>query len=178
MLLSKTSPGDLLARLAQQFKARPFSAPRALAHGDLQTLSAYFWPGRFRPKDTSPDEERLFEVAADGRVLARCRWQARPTQHPTVVIWHGIEGSSSSAYMLATADKAFAAGFNVLRVNVRNCGGTEHLTPTLYHGGLSADARAVTEQLINLDHLPQIFIVGFALGGNIVLKRDGEYGAR
>ncbi|HSQ22935.1 MAG TPA: alpha/beta fold hydrolase [Pyrinomonadaceae bacterium] len=78
--------------------------------------------------------------------------------------------------MVSTADKAFRAGFNVVRVNVRNCGGTEHLSPSLYHGGLTHDARVVIEELIHTDHLPRLFVAGFSLGGNMVLKLAGEYG--
>ena len=72
--------------------------------------------------------------------------------------------------------KAFRAGFNVIRVNIRNCGGTEHLTRALYHGGLSGDVRAVIEELIERDRLTRIFALGFSLGGNQVLKLAGEYG--
>jgi uncharacterized protein len=78
--------------------------------------------------------------------------------------------------MLATANKAFRAGFNVVRVNYRNCGGTEHLSPTLYHAGLTSDLRAVIDELIARDRLSRIFIAGFSLGGNMVLKLAGEYG--
>ena len=87
-----------------------------------------------------------------------------------------MEGSVDSVYMWSTADKAFRAGFNVVRVNYRNCGGTEHLTPTLYHGGMSADLRGVINELIAKDGLKRIFPIGFSLGGNMVLKLAGEYG--
>jgi predicted alpha/beta-fold hydrolase len=78
--------------------------------------------------------------------------------------------------MLAMAAKGFRAGFNIIRVNLRNCGGTEHLTPTLYHGGLSADLRAVVKELTEKDQISQMFLAGFSLGGNMVLKLAGEYG--
>src|SRR5260221_418573 len=87
-----------------------------------------------------------------------------------------VPGSTSSAYMLTTADRMFRAGFNVLRVNYRNCGGTEHLSPTLYHGGLTGDLRGVIDELISRDRLTQLFVAGFSLGGNMVLKLAGEYG--
>ena len=79
--------------------------------------------------------------------------------------------------MIAMADKAFNAGFNVIRMNLRTCGGTEHLTTTIYHGGLTEDLREVVRQLIENDHLTRLFLVGFSLGGNMVLKLSGEYGA-
>ncbi len=93
-----------------------------------------------------------------------------------MVIWHGMEGSTSSVYMWSIANKAHLAGFNVVRVNYRNCGGTEHLTPTLYHGGLSGDLRIVIDELVTKDGLKRIFPIGFSLGGNMVLKLAGEFG--
>lgn len=165
---------SLLAQVTAKFQEKPFVPARFFTQGDLQTLAAYFWPGRFRPRDVTEDEERLFEVEPGSRVLARCRWQPDPTQHPTLVLWHGLEGSAASAYMLSTAAKAFQRGFNVVRMNIRNCGGTENLSPTLYHGGLTHDLRAVIDELINQDRLPRIVIAGFSLGGNLTLKLTGE----
>jgi predicted alpha/beta-fold hydrolase len=65
---------------------------------------------------------------------------------------------------------------NVVRLNQRNCGGTEHLTPTLYHSGLSGDLHAVVEELLGCDSLPAIFVAGFSMGGNLALRRVGEMG--
>ncbi len=96
--------------------------------------------------------------------------------HPTLVLLHGLEGSSESGYMLGCAEKASVAGFNVVRLNQRNCGGTEHLTPTLYHSGRSADLRAVALELIERDRLPEILFAGYSMGGNLVLKMAGEFG--
>lgn len=166
---------SLLAQVTAKFQEKPFVPARFFTQGDLQTLAAYFWPGRFRPRDVTGDEERMFEVEPGSRVLARCRWQRDRTQHPTLIVWHGLEGSAASAYMLSTAAKAFQRGFNVMRMNIRNCGGTEHLTPTLYHGGLTHDLRAVLDELIIEDRLAQIVIAGFSLGGNLTLKLAGEW---
>ncbi len=65
---------------------------------------------------------------------------------------------------------------NVVRMNVRNCGGTEGLTPTLYHSGLSCDVGAVANDFISNERLPRIAIAGFSMGGNLVLKLAGEWG--
>jgi uncharacterized protein len=166
----------LLEQIRTDFETKPFVPHRIFKQGDAQTIGAHFWPGRFRVKDATGDEERLFQVDPDSKVLARIRWQPDRGEHPTLVIWHGMEGSSASGYMLITADKAFRAGFNVIRMNFRNCGNTEHLSPQLYHGGLTADLRVVLDELISRDGLPQIAIAGFSLGGNMVLKLSGEYG--
>jgi predicted alpha/beta-fold hydrolase len=76
--------------------------------------------------------------------------------------------------MLGTAAKAYRAGFNVVRLNLRNCGNTEHLTHTLYHAGLTGDLRVTLRELIEQDNLSNIFICGFSMGGNISLKLAGE----
>ena len=167
---------DLFARVATAFAARPFAPHAVFKSGNAQTLAAYAWPRTYRLQAAPQDEERLIETEPGIKVLVHCRWQKNRHEHATVVIWHGMEGSANSVYMIATADKAFRAGFNVVRVNYRNCGGTEHLTPTLYHGGLSDDLRVVVKQLIEEDGLKRIFLLGFSLGGNMVLKLAGEYG--
>lgn len=138
------------------------------------TLAGRYWP---RSLERLPQAvERLFEVADDTQILARCHWQADPLRHPTLVVVHGLEGSSESRYVLGTAEKAWVAGFNVLRMNQRNCGGTEHLTPTLYNSGRSGDFRAVVRELAQRDALPEVFLAGFSMGGNLALKAAGEFG--
>lgn len=166
---------QFLSGAARAFADHPFTPNRFFRGPHVQTLAAYAWPRRFRLR-AYDDQKRLFQVAPDTQVVAYCRWQEDRDNHPTVIIWHGIEGSSEAVYMLATARKAFAAGFNVVRMNLRNCNDTEHLTPTLYHGGLSEDLRAVVEELIQHDQLQHLFLIGFSLGGNMVLKLAGEYG--
>ncbi|HEV7796697.1 MAG TPA: alpha/beta fold hydrolase [Pyrinomonadaceae bacterium] len=164
-----------LANVAQAFANTPFKPHPVFRNGHAQTIAAYLWPRRFRFA-SERDQERLFEVAPGVKILAHCRWQTNPSEHPTIVVWHGVEGSTSSSYMQAMAEKGFHSGFNIVRVNFRNCGGTEHLTSTIYHGGLSSDLDAVVRQLLEKDHLTRLFLVGFSLGGNLVLKLAGEYG--
>lgn len=138
------------------------------------TIAAVFWPRNFSA--LPPSVPRLFEIEPGTQVLAKCHWQKNPREHPTLIVLHGLEGSSESNYMMGTAEKAWIAGFNAVRLNQRNCGGTENLTPTLYHSGLSGDIRGVILELIQRDRLPEVFAVGFSMGGNLVLKMAGESG--
>ena len=109
-------------------------------------------------------------------VLCHCHWQANASQCLTVLLVHGLEGSSHSQYVLGNAARAWAAGCNVIRMNMRNCGGTEHLSPTLYHSGLSADIAAVMRTLAAEKGLNAFALVGYSMGGNLVLKLAGEMG--
>jgi uncharacterized protein len=139
------------------------------------TIAANFWP---RPVPMlGKSVPRLFEVEAGTQVRGECHWHRNPQGHPTLVLLHGLEGSCESKYMLGTAEKAWIAGFNVVRLNQRNCGGTERLSSTLYHSGLSCDIRGVVLELIERDGLPEIFAAGFSMGGNLVLKMAGDMGS-
>jgi predicted alpha/beta-fold hydrolase len=152
----------------------PFRPRRGLRGPHRQTLASQFLPRRLRLPQA---EERRFAVEPEVQVLCRCHWQAERRQALTLLIVHGLEGSSESQYVLGTAAKALAAGMNVVRMNVRNCGGTEGLGPTLYHSGLCADVGCVARSLLAQEGLPRLALVGFSMGGNLVLKMAGEWGS-
>ena len=88
---------------------------------------------------------------------------------------HGLEGSGRAVYMRSLSHVALRAGFAVHRFNMRTCGGTERLCSTLYHAGLTEDLLTVVRVLTDEGRGP-IFLVGFSLGGNVVVKLAGELG--
>lgn len=137
-------------------------------------MTLYAWAKRRLLPRLPAAEPRYFDVAADARVLAHCNWQPARAEAPTLLALHGLEGSSDAHYMRGLADKAFAAGFNVVRLNQRNCGGTEHLSRGLYHSGLTADPRFVLTELIERDGLSCFVVAGYSLGGNVTMKLAGE----
>jgi predicted alpha/beta-fold hydrolase len=117
-------------RILEHLMRNPFIPSLRLKNPHAQTLAGTFLPRRFKLA-SGGSEPRFFDTSPGVRVLAHCGWQRERKSHATLVILHGLEGSSESRYMLGTAEKALEAGFNVVRLNMRNCGGTEHLTPTL-----------------------------------------------
>jgi len=153
--------------------SEPFVPRRFLRNNHAQTLAGNFLP---RESRLPPAEERLFQVEDNVQVLCHCHWQPERTGRMTVIILHGLEGSSLSQYVIGTGSKAWEAGMNVVRMNMRNCGGTEQLAPTLYHSGLSGDIGAVARTLIEQDCLQHLALVGYSMGGNLVLKLAGEWG--
>jgi uncharacterized protein len=152
----------------------PFEPSIFLRSAHAMTMAAAFWPRSFV---LPAAEERLFRVDAWSQILGHCHWQAgRSLDAPVIVIVHGLEGSSDSGYMRGIGEKAFARGYHVVRLNQRNCGGTEKLTPTLYNSGMSGDYRAVFEELAG-EGFASIFFVGYSMGGNLVTKMAGEFGS-
>ncbi len=139
-------------------------------------MTLYAWARDRHFPALPPAAMRLFDVEPRTRVLAHCHWQDDPRAHPTLVTLHGLEGSSDSHYMLGIADKGVRQGFNVIRLNQRNCGGTEHLSEGLYHSGLTADVVAVLTELAEVDGLPSIAVAGYSLGGNLALRMAGLFG--
>jgi predicted alpha/beta-fold hydrolase len=139
-------------------------------------MTLYSWANpRYFPRLPAPSR-RYFDVDAESRVVADCHWQRRPWEHATLLALHGLNGSSDAHYMRGLAAKAFERGLNVVRLNQRNCGDTEHLSAGLFHSGLTADAAHVLHELSELDRLPAVAVAGYSLGGNLALKLAAEYG--
>ncbi|WP_263379189.1 YheT family hydrolase [Granulicella paludicola] len=158
-----------------------FIPRRWLSNPHLQTIVGNFLPR----KNTLPRPvPELIEVTpAHNRqiatqILCECHWQPASVRarRTTVILLHGLEGSSNSQYVIGNANKLWAAGCNVVRMNMRNCGGTEKLTPTLYHSGLSGDVDAVLRHCIEVHGSQSVALIGYSMGGNLVLKLTGELG--
>ena len=152
----------------------PFVPRPYLRQGHVMTVFAWARPRAF--PELPARDARLVRVSDDTQVLAHCYWQSSRAGRPTLLALHGLEGSSDAHYMRGLAAKAYARGMNVVRLNQRNCGGTEHLSAGLFHSGLTADAAHVIDELIQVDRLPAIGVAGYSLGGNVTLKLAAEYG--
>jgi len=154
--------------------AAEFHPHPLLKNGHIMTVASAFWRRRF---ELPAPADRLFQVDPESKILAHCHWQPGKDQAvPLLVMVHGLEGSSDSNYMCGIAEKAWQRGFHAIRLNQRNCGGTELLTPTLYNSGMSADYRAVLDELAGADGFTRIFFAGYSMGGNLVTKMAGELG--
>ncbi|WP_158909779.1 YheT family hydrolase [Granulicella sp. L56] len=158
-----------------------FQPRRFLHNGHLQTIFGNYLP---RTNSLPPGEAQLVEVSPatdyqiSSQVLCHCHWQPEDVRaaRPTIIIVHGLEGSSNSQYVIGNSNKLWRAGCNIVRMNMRNCGGTEALAPTLYHSGLSSDVDAVMRFFVDLHQLQSIALIGYSMGGNLVLKLAGDLG--
>lgn len=138
----------------------------------LQTILSHFWT---RPRASGfPLERRLFETEPGIQVLLESQ---RPVGEAAgeIVMVHGLEGSGQAGYIESLAAGALGAGYAAHRFHMRTCGGTEGLANTLYHAGLTSDLLAVLRASQAEGRRPA-FLVGFSLGGNVVVKLAGELG--
>ncbi len=162
----------------QNFDYSEFVPMTGMENSHVMTILANVWKRQF-PTVLATQEQRIIDVAPNSKVLVECNFAptARTDEghgRGLAIIYHGLEGSSRSQYVMGVAEKFLAAGISTVRVNMRNCGDTMHLTDTLYNAGLSADIGPIAEHFLN-DGFEQIFTIGFSLGGNVVLKGAAEF---
>jgi len=138
----------------------------------LLTIAGNYWQ-RQLDEDRFPVKATLYETEPGVQVLVHSQ---SPAGQPAgeLILVHGLEGSSAAGYARSLAQAALEAGYAVHRYNMRSCGGTEHVSgTTLYHSGQTSDLLAVIRQLHGQS---PILLVGFSLGGNVVMKLAGELG--
>ena len=139
----------------------------------LQTIAGHLWVRRGEER-LFPLHRRLYRTEPDVEVLVESQ-RPKGQSAGDVVMVHGLEGSGEAGYMRSLSGAALRAGFGAHRFHMRTCGGTEHLCRTLYHAGLTSDLHSVLRDLHSGGTGP-VFLVGFSLGGNVVLKLAGELG--
>jgi predicted alpha/beta-fold hydrolase len=158
-----------------------FIPRRWLRNAHLQTLAGNFLPRRLQLPEPEPllvEVEGPVAGYGSSQVLCHCHWQPQDVRRRrlTLVLVHGLEGSSSSKYIVGNTARALAAGLNVVRMNMRSCGGTDHLSPTIYHSGRSGDVGRVFATIVEQQQLEAVALVGYSMGGNLVLRWAGELG--
>lgn len=135
----------------------------------LQTL----WPQlRGRPRPVVRQRERL--NTPDGDFLD-LDW-AGPGEGPLVLLVHGLTGSSRSHYIRGLEAALLRRGFRTVAMNFRGCSGRMNDTSRCYHSGETGDIAWVYACLRKREPDTPLGVVGFSLGGNVVLKWLGEQG--
>ena len=150
------------------FKPFPY-----LSSPHLQTIISSFLPSGAAP----PSAGRLIDLGEGDRlschVSTPAEWSPRD---PTAVLIHGMGGSHESGYMVRIARKLFHANIRCVRANLRGAGSGAGLSRRPYHAGTSSDVLCVLQDLKREFPDSNIALIGFSLGGNIILKLAGELG--
>lgn len=150
---------------------RPFDPLFRNPH--LATLAGNFWRRQLDER-RFPTRAVVYQTEPGVGILVE---ENRPAGEARgeVLLLHGLEGSSRSGYLISLAQCLLEAGFGVHRMNLRGCGLSEPHSPTLYHSGLTHDARTILDAWRRQGRGPR-FLAGFSLGGNVALKLAGEMG--
>lgn len=112
--------------------------------------------------------DMVLETGQDSRLLAYCTLSANP--RGLMIILHGWEGSSSSAYVLAGGSYFYERGFSVCRLNLRDHGESHHLNEGLFHGALLDETFDAVKVLSSLADGRPVYLLGFSLGANFCLR--------
>jgi hypothetical protein len=147
-----------------------------LGNPHVQSVVAMFWRST---RESVPSVHRIVELPDGDKlvVVVSTPPEWRPDRRTAVMV-HGLCGCYGSPYMIRMADKLYRHGIRAVRVNLRGCGSGAGLARQPYHSGRSDDVRQVIESLACESPESPVTLVGFSLGGNIVLKMVGEDGER
>lgn len=167
---------EMASRMTRRFRElTPFRPHPLLRNPHAQTiLSAYVWAATPTYRATR-HETRLED--GDRIVLHDDKPEGWRPGAPAVLLVHGLSGTHASPYVARTAAKLNDRGVRTFRMDMRGCGAGASLAAAPFHAGRSADAAAGLAAIGALCPGSPLFVVGFSLGGNVVLKMAGEMGA-
>lgn len=147
------------------FKPSNYQRPFFFFSRHLETII----PSLFRRVEIPLPASGILELP-DGDFIEYDHYQHH---HPKLVILcHGLEGNSRKAYMKGMAKALLTSGHDVLAWNYRCCGKLLNRTERLYHSGATDDLEAIIDRFA--PGYVQTRLVGFSLGGNLILKYLGE----
>lgn len=143
-----------------------------LPNGHAQTIVASVFGGRrFRYRAS---QHVLLLEDGDAAILHDDRPGGWQPSSPVALLIHGLAGCAESPYMIRVAGRLNEAGVRTFRMDMRACGAGEGLSSMPYHAGCSHDLAAALEHVVRVCPFASVSLVGFSIGGNIVLKLLGE----
>ena len=154
-----------------------YVAPTWLPGGHAQTI----WPALFarRQFSTSSPQVRERWHAPDGDFIDVDKQRASSPHRPLIVLFHGLEGSSSSHYAVAFADWAAEQDVNFVLPHFRGCSGELNNGPRAYHSGDHQEIHWILNKLRQEHHQAggqTMVAAGVSLGGNALMRWAGEHG--
>lgn len=160
-----------------------FTPPFGLRNAHIQNIASSVglrrWLVNYR---TQKFQKASREVILHGANQARLQgfYNKNPKAKSLIVLLHGWEGSSQSAYILSAAERLYREGHSIFRLNFRDHGDTHHLNKELFNSTRLADVTGAMENLQSRFKYPQYYLAGFSLGGNFTLRttiaqRDHDY---
>jgi hypothetical protein len=113
-------------------------------------------------------KELIISTSEGSKLLAHI--SRHPASRGLIIILHGWEGSSSSAYVLAAASYFYEKGFSIDRLNLRDHGESHHLNEGLFHGALLEETFSAVGTLAGHEEQRPVYLLGFSMGANFSLR--------
>ena len=151
-------------------KDSSYKPPFWLMGGHLQTM----YPVLFRKKPKMVSSREILSTPDGDRILLDIALAENNGRSKDVAILsHGLEGDSRRKYILGMGRAFLKRGVDVVARNFRCCGGEMNALPGMYHSGQTEDIQTVVNFCLKRGY-KRIFLLGFSMGGNQVLKYLGE----
>jgi len=146
-----------------------YHPPLIFRNGHVATIySAKFRPAPF----LNQTRERI--ILSDGDFLDIDWSYPKSTSRKLTILLHGLEGNAQRPYIIGQARVLNASGWDVAAINFRGCSGESNLSYQSYNAGKTGDLKEVIDQILERDLYDEINLLGFSLGGNLLLKYLGE----
>jgi uncharacterized protein len=157
-----------------------FSPPLLLKNPHIQSILNSVGPRKIRANRLIKrlNSEILILKAEDGTRLMGEYDRSPSANGALIILLHGWEGSSRSAYQVTTADFLLKQGFDVLRLNLRDHGDTQHLNHGLFNSTLSDEVAGAIADFNRRFSYEKIFLGGFSLGANFALRIAADHGEK
>jgi predicted alpha/beta-fold hydrolase len=147
-----------------------------LGNPHVQTMLSQVLHG---PVRSLPATERLVTLPDGDKLVLHESWRVRwQSGDPIAVLVHGLGGCHASMHLLRQAHRLLRRGVRVVRLDLRGVGRGERLARRTYNAACSEDVRRAAEAVCRDHPTSPLFMIGFSLGGNIVLKLAGEAAER
>ena len=159
-----------------------FSPPRTLRNGQVQTMIGELppmqWLARRRGATLlASAREWLLDCGEGVRLQGFLSLAKHPARRRIALLLHGWEGSAESCYVISLGAELLSSGFDVLRLNLRDHGDSHHLNRDIFHSCRLAEVVGATRAVAQRFPEARIFLAGFSLGGNFVLRVSADAGA-
>ncbi|MEM9362890.1 MAG: alpha/beta fold hydrolase [Bacteroidota bacterium] len=146
-----------------------YNPPLFFKHGHASTIYA----GLVRSvKNLKQQRERIH--LTDGDFLDLDWSYSKDSKNRLVILLHGLEGDAHRHYITGSAKLLNSSGFDACSVNFRGCSGEPNHLYRSYHSGATEDLDEVIRHILGDKKYSSIYIKGFSLGGNLLLKYLGE----
>lgn len=146
-----------------------YNPPLLFKHAHFSTI----YNGLYRKVNGLNQKSERIQLS-DGDFLDLDWSYCSQTTKKVAILIHGLEGNSKRAYIQGAAKILSQNDIDVCAINLRGCSGSPNTLYRSYHSGATEDLKEVVDHILEMDHYAEIYLYGFSLGGNLLLKYLGE----